>query len=74
MTEKTRELKTQKILSRAAGLDDLQNGLAAYVGTTGKAREVSWLVYIKAEELDNDLGFPSYITITAEAGANLNDF
>ena len=78
MTEKkeaTTAPQTQKILSRAAGLDDLQNGLVAYVGTTGKARQVSWLVYMEANELDKTLlGFPPYVTVTVEAGANLNDF
>lgn len=65
---------TKKILTRAAGLDDLRNGLAAYVGTTGKSNMVSWLVYINAEELDANLNFPDHITITAEEGARFNDF
>lgn len=73
MTEKTAS-SAKKILTRAAGLDDLRNGLAAYVGTTGKAADVTWLVYIKAEELDELFDFADYLTVSVEAGAHLNDF
>ena len=73
MTEKA-ATSAKKILTRAAGLDDLRNGLAAYVGTTGKVPDVTWLVYIKAEELDELFDFPDYLTVSVEAGAHLNDF
>jgi hypothetical protein len=63
---------TQKIVMRAPGLDDMNNRLAAFVGT-GKSGLVEMLFYITEKQF-NELNKPGYITITAENGAKLNDF
>lgn len=72
MTDAEETYSTQKILMRAPGLDDMNNRLAAFVGT-GKSGMVEWLLYINEKQFDQ-LNKPGYLTINAENGAKLNDF
>lgn len=67
------EFVARKVLARAPALDDLRNKLAAFVGASQKTGVVQWLVYMDEAQF-NELNKPAYITMTAENGANLNDF
>lgn len=67
------EYKVRKILARAPRLDDLQNRLAAFVGASSKTGVVQILFYMD-EDMFDELGKPGYVTVSAENGANLNDF
>jgi hypothetical protein len=58
-----------QILSRAAHIDDPRNNMRAFAAT-GKGKRITWLVYV-AEEDYQALGEPNYISMYAEAGANV---
>lgn len=69
-TEKIYQLK--KIASRAPGLDDEKNKLAAFVAT-GKSGLVENLIYVHEKQF-YELNAPAYITITIESGGRIHDF
>lgn len=73
MTKDTPKVPSlRKIASRAPGLDDEKNKLAAFVAT-GKSGLVENLIYVHERQF-YDLEAPAYITITIDASGRLHDF